>query len=200
MSDIIFVTNRHLCKTDFLARIELLAACRPAAILLREKDLTEEEYKRLAADVIAICARYDTPCILHTYYKAALELRALAIHLPLPVLRGLPDEEKARFGRIGASCHTAAEAREAKKLGCDYITIGNIFETDCKKGLPGKGVSLLTEARAAAGIPVYAIGGISPDNIGRVRAADADGACVMSGAMTCDDPREYLRKLERGDF
>ncbi|MGN0713417.1 MAG: thiamine phosphate synthase [Anaerovoracaceae bacterium] len=44
----------------------------------------------------------------------------------------------------------------------------------------------------AVAIPVYAIGGISPENIDAVRAAGAAGACVMSGLMRCEDPKNYL--------
>ena len=45
-------------------------------------------------------------------------------------------------------------------------------------------------------IPVYAIGGISPENIAAVRAAGAKGACVMSGAMTCEDPAAFLASFK----
>ena len=47
-SGMIVVTNRKLCKEDFLVRIEKIAALQPQAIILREKDLKEEEYERLA--------------------------------------------------------------------------------------------------------------------------------------------------------
>ena len=45
MSDILCVTNRALCKEDFLQRVEKIAANHPKGIILREKDLSEEEYK-----------------------------------------------------------------------------------------------------------------------------------------------------------
>ena len=45
-SDIFCVTNRRLCREDFLKRIEKIAACRPAGIILREKDMLPEEYSR----------------------------------------------------------------------------------------------------------------------------------------------------------
>ena len=42
MSDIIVITNRSLCREDFLTRIEKIALARPAAIVLREKDMNEK--------------------------------------------------------------------------------------------------------------------------------------------------------------
>ena len=197
MSDILCVTNRKLCREDFLARLEKIAAARPAGIILREKDLAERDYQVLAAQVLVLCERYQTPCILHSFVQAALNLGAEAIHLPLPLLRTLPPEQKSRFSRLGASCHSAADAREAERLGCSYITAGHIFDTDCKKGVPGRGLPFLQEVCRAVTIPVYAIGGIDRSRIAAVRRAGASGACLMSGLMRCEDAGAVLEALER---
>lgn len=196
MSDILCITNRRLCEEDFLTRIEKTAAAHPAGIILREKDLSEEEYGKLAENVIAICKRYNTPCILHTFAAVAERLDCRFLHLPLPILRTLSDEEKARFTVLGASCHSLEDAVEAEKLGCTYITAGHVFDTDCKKGLPGRGLEFLQRVCEIVAIPVYAIGGISPENIAEVRKCGAAGACVMSDAMRCEDVEKYLGELK----
>lgn len=197
MSDIICVTNRKLCSSDFLGRIKEIAACQPAGIILREKDLSEAEYTLLADKVLNICAQYNVQCILHSFIKAARQLKCEAVHLPIIRLSGLSDEERAGIKIIGASCHSAAEACLAEKLGCDYITAGHIFDTDCKKGMPGRGVDFLKEVCTAVKLPVYAIGGIGAENITEIKKAGAAGACLMSGLMQCEDPAEYLAAFER---
>lgn len=198
MSDIICITDRRLCRGDFLVQIEMIAAARPRAVVLREKDLSETEYAALAEKVMTICSRHGTPFILHSFYRSAEALGAEAVHLPLPLLRQMSGSERERFRIIGASCHSVADAAEAQSLGADYITLGHIFATDCKKGLAPRGLGLLSEVCGAVDIPVYAIGGISADNIGSVRSSGAAGACVMSGLMTCEDPRGYLEKMAKG--
>lgn len=87
------------------------------------------------------------------------------------------------------------DALEAESLGCTYITAGHIFETDCKKGLPGRGLAFLRNVCVSVSIPVYAIGGIHDGNIAAVRGAGAKGACIMSGLMQCEDVKEYLRRF-----
>ena len=87
MSDIFCVTNRRLCREDFTVRIEKIAACHPAGIILREKDMTPEEYKELAAAVMGICEQHGVRCILHSFPDTAVSLRADAIHLPLLLLQ-----------------------------------------------------------------------------------------------------------------
>ena len=52
-----------------------------------------------------------------------------------------------------------------------------------KPGLAGKGLNFLKEVVQIAYMPVYAIGGISPDNIKEVLSTDAAGGCMMSGFM-----------------
>lgn len=192
MSDILCVTNRKLCAEDFRTRIEKIARAKPAGIILREKDLSETEYRTLAADVLSICRRYDVPCILHSFVRVAIALEAPAIHLPLPLLSQLGEDDKARFSVIGASCHSVEEAQAAARMGCTYVTAGHVFETGCKAGLPGRGLDFLKAVCGSVCVPVYAIGGIRAEKIAAVRQCGAEGACVMSGAMTCDDVQEYL--------
>ncbi|MCD8133596.1 MAG: thiamine phosphate synthase [Clostridiales bacterium] len=194
MSDILCVTNRRLMPGEaiFLQQIERIARCHPAGIILREKDLTEKEYRELARRVLQTCERYGTQCILHGFADTALELGADAIHLPLPFLRALDPEKRKKFRVLGVSCHSAEDAREAQALGCTYITAGHIFDTDCKAGLPGRGLDFLREVCESTDLPVFAIGGINKDNISDIRRAGAAGACVMSGCMQCEDAEEYL--------
>lgn len=192
MSDILCVTNRSLCKDNFLRRVEQIAQAHPAGIILREKDLSEQEYKCLAQTVIEVCERNHVPCMLHTFVDAALVLQHHAIHLPMSVLRQMTDLQKGQFTCLGASCHSVEEAREAERLGCTYITVGHIFETNCKRGLPGRGLEFLSAVCQSVSIPVYAIGGINKENFVDVRNAGATGACIMSGLMQCENVAHYL--------
>lgn len=199
MSDILCVTNRKLCRENFLVRIERIAACHPEGIILREKDLSPEAYKELAVPVMEICTRHNVRCILHSFVDIAMALQANAIHLPLHILRRMTEEEKARFPILGASCHSTEEGLEAQALGCTYITAGHVFETDCKEGLPGRGLCFLQNVCTSVQIPVYGIGGVDAGNIVQVRAAGARGACLMSSLMVCEDVPELLRSMEESN-
>lgn len=192
MSDLICITNRKLCSNNFLDQIEMIASAHPKAIVLREKDLSEKEYEQLARQVMQICQKHGTQCILHSFSNVAIALGAEAVHMPLPLLQKMTPQEKSHFQIIGASCHSLEEAKEAQNLGCTYITAGHIFLTDCKKGLPGRGLPFLEEICKAVRIPVYAIGGISSQNIESVRKTGAAGACIMSGFMRCKTVEEIM--------
>ena len=158
--------------------------------------MSPEEYKTLAATVMDICKQYDVRCILHSFSSVAISLHADAIHLPLHLLRELSQEQKSHFSILGASCHSVEDALEAQALGCTYITAGHVFETDCKKGLPGRGLEFMRNVCAAVDIPVYGIGGIDSDNIALVRDAGASGACLMSSLMITENVAGLMKAME----
>ena len=85
--------------------------------------------------------------------------------------------------RIGTSIHSVEDAVFAESHGADYITAGHIFTTDCKKGLPGRGIDWLKSICHAVSIPVYAIGGISDANIFMLSDCNIAGYCMMSASM-----------------
>ena len=197
MSDIICVTNRKLCREDFLTRIERIAACRPAGIILREKDMLSGEYRKLAAAVIEICNKYDVKCILHGFPTVAISFHVNAVHIPLHILRTMSQEQKAHFSILGTSCHSVEDSLEAEALGCTYIIAGHVFETNCKRGLPGRGPDFLRNVCTAVKLPVYGIGGIGIDNITLVRDTGVAGVCLMSSLMEAENVTELMKAMRR---
>ncbi len=103
-----------------------------------------------------------------------------------------PKQVRAKFPHlhIGRSVHSLEEALRAEKEDADYVLFGHVFETDCKKGHEGRGVSLLSEIKQQISIPVIAIGGMTPDRLRDVKQAGADGIAVMSGIFSSADPLE----------
>lgn len=177
-----------------MQRMAGIVAARPAAILLREKDLPPHDYQGLAQQVLEL-AGDQVPVILHSYPDVALALGCPRLHVPLPLLRTLTPQQRSRFEVLGASCHSVDEAKEAQALGCTYITAGHIFETSCKPGLAARGLTFLQHVTQAVSIPVWAIGGVMPENISLVRSAGAVGGCVMSGFMVCDNPKMFIEEF-----
>ena len=69
--DLIAVTNRHLCSRPFTEQITRVCKLHPKALILREKDLPEEEYFSLARQVKEICEQFKVPFIPHFYPAVA---------------------------------------------------------------------------------------------------------------------------------
>lgn len=83
----------------------------------------------------------------------------------------------------GTSVHSAEDALWAQEHGATYVTAGHIYPTDCKRGLAARGTQFLERVCRVVSIPVYAIGGITPQRMDEVKKAGAAGACMMSEYM-----------------
>lgn len=177
------MTNRHLCEKDLTEKIrELAGNPEIEKIVLREKDLETAEYKKLAADCQAICSGAGKPLVINHFIQIARELGVPEIQISYSQLTETQEELKG-FAEVGVSVHDPREARKAEDMGASFIIAGHIFPTDCKKGVPPRGLLYLKEVCRATSLPVYAIGGITPYNIESVLNTGAKGACMMSGFM-----------------
>lgn len=195
--NMIAVTNRHLVNGDFMAQMEKVVDKSPRAIILREKDITEKEYDELLLKIIFLIMNkkaQDTNHItlyIHSHISLVSKYISiypfLGVHMSLHKLvtkkKEVVELKRQYHISISVSCHTLDEVRMAASFGADQIVLGNIFETDCKKGLPGKGLDFLAEAVSVTTLPVYGIGGITLENISGLLAAGAAGGCMMSGFM-----------------
>ncbi len=182
---LICVTNRHIAGGDLYKQVFKVVdgSNKPEILILREKDMQEDEYKDLAARIMKICLDNGVLCILHYFKEVALELGACGIHLPFSVFMDMPGEEKKRFKITGVSVHSKEEAVSAQKMGASYIIAGHIFETGCKEGIKPRGLGFLKEICQQVDIPVYAIGGINMENAVSCIEEGAKGICMMSGFM-----------------
>lgn len=190
------VTNRHLCKTTLeqqILHLEKEEIHKPAALILREKDLTPSEYEALARKVLPICREIGVECILHSHFDVAEKLGIDKIHLPLHLWEAYP-EVAASFSVVGVSVHNADEARIAQVRGASYLMAGHVFPTDCKKGVPPRGFGFLNEICEAVSVPVYAIGGISPQNLPELlqNCSALSGVCMMSYYMSLSNDKSII--------
>ncbi len=189
--NMIAVTNRHLVEGDYLDQIRKVIALSPRAMILREKDISHDEYDELLEKVILILNSSEVALFIHSHMDLVSKYKDkysyLGLHSPYQVLKEKSEEilemKNQSKIKISVSCHSIDEVRSSASLGADQVILGNIFETDCKKGLPGKGLEFLEEAVLSTTVPVYGIGGITKENLPALLERGAAGGCMMSGFM-----------------
>lgn len=186
------VTNRKLVKEEsFYQMIERCSKSPIDGIILREKDLSTNELLELAEKVKRITDKYSLPLIVNGDEHVARKVNAYGCHFGYSAF---PSDYKKEGLKLGISIHSVKEAMEAEKLGADYIIAGNIFQTDCKSGLKGKGIEFIKIIKKNISIPVIAIGGIDIRNVKRVINAGANGVAIMSSAMK-DKENIFIKNL-----
>jgi len=143
-----------------------------------------------ARALAALCTRHGALLIVNDRADLAALAGADGVHagqddLPVAEARRVlgPD------AWVGVSCHSVAEAEAAARDGADYLGFGAVFGTRTKADAgPARGVAALAEVCRAVALPVFAIGGISAENVAQVRAAGAAGAAVIAAVLGAPDP------------
>ena len=143
-----------------------------------------------------LCRRHRVPFIVNDSIELALAVQADGVH----VGRDDAGVREARIamprGIVGVSCYADLErARAAARDGADYVAIGSVFASSVKPLARRAPLEAIGEARAASGLPVVAIGGITPHNAGAAVAAGADLLAVISALFDAPDVRACARAL-----
>lgn len=199
----ICITNKHLVSgsggaectiEEYINQLEKCASMHPYAMILREKDMDRQDYRELARRIQVMCKEASVKMFVHSDISAAEYAGCANVHFSMEHFKQMCDEQAdviKRLDCVSVSCHSMEEAVIAVRAGADQVVLGTIFETQCKPGKMGAGLSFLEEVCRAVHtvnptVKVFAIGGIKPDNIEEVLEAGADGGCMMSWFMQQD--------------
>ncbi len=186
---IYLITDRRVVKGG-----NLIAACEAAlsaappgsvALQLREKDLPARELYELALRLREICTRAGAPLIVNDRVDVAIAAGADGVHLPfdsfgVSMARKLLGPDRL----IGVSSHSPPDVAGAAREGADFAVFGPIFDPLSKKAARSAwGASGLKAACGAGAIPVFALGGITPERA-RELLASADPAARPAGVAS----------------
>lgn len=137
------------------------------AIQLREKDLDARPMYELAIALRPICSRYGAPLLINERIDVARAADADGVHLPFDSVGANQARKLLGPNRlIGASTHSPPDVAGAAREGADFVVFGPIFAPISKDAAaPAWGPSGLLAACTAAQIPVFALGGITPERV-----------------------------------
>jgi len=196
-----FVTDRHATLGRPLLSVVIAALEGGASLIqVREKDLLGAALLLLVSQVVAEARRVApgrARVLVNDRLDVALAAKAAGVHLPAS---GLPMAAARRLaGRkllVGRSVHTLSEARAAEKAGADHLLFGPVFATPGKAayGEP-QGAAALRRVVEAVRIPVWAIGGITPESVTELRGIEVAGVGAVRAIAAAEDPAAAVRAL-----
>ncbi len=157
------ITDRKRYKPDFLQTVEEILKKGVKILQIREKDLPPDELFNLVKQVKKLTDAYNAKLIVNDRLDVAVLAGADGVHLPS---KSIPIAEvKKNFPNliVGKSCHSIEELKEAEKQGADYVFLSPVFFVE-GKGKP-IGIETLKQAGKETNIPIYALGGITKENL-----------------------------------
>jgi thiamine-phosphate pyrophosphorylase len=176
---------------DLVETVAAVVAAGAPTVLFREKDLPADERRALGERVAEVCAAAGAQLTVASDPTLARMLGAGSVHLagddPWPAEGDLA---------VGRSCHSAGQLADADTHGAAYATVSPVFATTSKPGYgPPLGLVGLRALVAGTRVPIVALGGVGPDDVGVCLAAGATGVAVMGAVMTAADPDAVVREL-----
>ncbi len=163
---------------------------------LREKELSYEEFLKEALEIKDMVKEYNIPFVINDNVDVAIKCDADGVHVGQSDMKATDVRSKIGKDKIlGVSAHTLEEAIEAEKMGADYLGVGAVFSTSTKLDADDVSFETLKEICDSVNIPVVAIGGISKDNILKLKGSHVDGVAVVSAIFASKNITEDTKEL-----
>lgn len=153
-------------------------------VQLREKELNDDQFIKIAKEVKTLCQEYRIPFIINDNIQVALAVDADGVHV------GQSDMEASKVRELigpdkilGVSAHDIKEGLIAKANGADYLGIGAMFATTSKDDATPVSLETMNAIMEATQLPAVAIGGISLENLSLFKGTSIDGIAVISAIL-----------------
>jgi len=163
---------------------------------LRLKDAPGRDFLAAARAIAVLCRSRGAILIVNDRVDIAILAGAHGVHLGQ---EDLPLEAARRITGpghiIGISTHTVEQARAAENGGADYIGFGPMYPGGLKNIAAGMGLDNLRAIRAAARIPIVAIGGITQARVPETLAAGADAVAIITDVVNAPDIAAKVRSI-----
>jgi 8-oxo-dGTP diphosphatase len=149
-------------------------------IQIREKALSENALSALVDEVLSMCAPYGASIMLNADIALAEKLGVHGVHLNSHALMQL--DKKPTGLMVGASCHDANQLTHAEQLALDFVVLSPVLPTLSHPEAATLGWTHFKELIAHYSLPVYALGGMMPQDLNMALSCGARGIAMQRGA------------------
>jgi thiamine-phosphate pyrophosphorylase len=180
----------------FAARIESLVEAGVHVIQLRDKRLDDRLLLARARLLHEITIGTSTLFIVNDRPDIARLAGADGVHVGQEELT--VKDARAIVGPealVGVSTHSLAQAQQAVLDGANYLGVGPTFPSGTKHFQEFPGLELLRAVAAEIRLPVFAIGGITRENLAQVLYTGMRRIAVSGAVATATDPATVVREL-----
>jgi len=165
-------------EKSWLAALDCALAAGVRRIHLRAPGIDRDRWSTLVGRAVRRCRKGGAQAMVNGDIELAREHGA-GLHLRAAQLVGLDSRPVAADVMLAASCHDLEELRAAEAVGCDFAVVGNIKPTPSHPGKAGIGWDGFARLREQVSLPLYAIGGLCPDDLAEARSHGAQGIAAI---------------------
>ena len=188
------------CASDlgeeaFLERAEAAFRAGLKLVQIREKTWPSTRLDDFVRRLAPLAGSRRVSLVLNGTAADARRLALDGVHWTSGALAAATARPDVRL--LGASCHTADELARAADLGADYAVLGPLRPTPTHPDATPIGWDGFAALVAGARLPVYALGGLTRDDLDAAIDRGAHGVALRSGAW---NPAPASRARMRTDL
>lgn len=164
-----------------LAAIDAALGRGAGIVVLRLPRLDRRHLAAVAAAAIDRCRPRGVHVLGHGDPESSERLGLDGVHLPAWRVRGLASRPLPPTRWVTAACHDVVELVAAVQLGCDAVLVSPVAPTPSHAGAPVLGWTGFARLAARSPLPAFALGGVGPAELDRVRAHGGFGVAGIRG-------------------
>ncbi len=164
---------------QFLAQLETALQQGVRLVQLRAKGMAAEEYKALARQVVTRCHAHRSRVLLNGEPEWVAETGADGVQLSSRRLRSLKQRPLPKDLLVAASCHSEEELQLALTLDVDFALLSPIKWTKSHPDTEPLGWDEMQRLVDDMPIPIYALGGVSHDDLAAAFEAGGQGIAAI---------------------
>ena len=192
------ILDREVC--DYPRLFEILQQALAAGVdivQLRDKKGSAQEILKFSKSARELI-KGKIPYIINDRVDLSLVSGATGVHvgqddIPVRTARKILGTKAV----LGASCQTFAQAKKAQSEGADYIGFGSVFKTLTKPQRHPMDLELLRKVMTEIKIPVFAIGGITVENLEQLCSLGVQRVAVCRDICLAKDIGRAVQQLRR---
>ncbi|HEX4574541.1 MAG TPA: thiamine phosphate synthase [Gemmatimonadales bacterium] len=146
-----------------------------------------------------LAAYPPVPLVVNDRLDVALAVGAVGVQLGHTSLAPADARRLNAAWWIGQSVATLDEADAARAAGADYLLVGPVYPTATHPGRLPLGLAAL-DAIVRLGLPVIAIGGVTPERVAELRATGVYGVAAIRALWDASHPataaQRFVEELE----
>lgn len=200
-SGLYLVVDPSMEQTMFFNKAQQVLEQKIAAVQIWDHWIKTVDKKSVIEKLCALCRAKLVPLVINNDWQLLREFDLDGIHFD--EIPSNFEETRKNIGRefiVGITCNNdLATVEWANRHKLNYVSFCSVFSSSTSNSCDLVSFDTIRRAREITSLPIFLAGGISPDNMNKLRDLDFDGVAVISGIMNHDDPalatRKYLTEL-----
>ncbi len=167
----IFLTHVETCLKNGIKLFQLRSKTKPSSSI-----------HTLAEPLNQLCKKYQARWLINGDPEDVKTFSSDGVHLSSERLLALAARPLGRNYLIGASCHNIEELQHAARIGVDFVVLSPVDKTLSHPETNPLGWEAFEKLIEEINLPVYALGGMSSDDLELAWQSGAQGvAMIRSG-------------------